>query len=579
MPAGATGQRTLFLAIACVAVCGASVWVALRRGDGAAGGGAEASQPGPAPAATAGSFTDVTLEAGIDFVHDNGARGDYLLCEIMGPGGALFDYDGDGLLDVFFVQSGVLGDDTLGVTSRLYRNEGGGAFTDVSEASGAAVGGYGMGCAVGDHDGDGTPDLYVTRVGPDVLLANQGDGSFRDVTAEAGLANDGYTSSAVWFDADGDDDLDLYVARYTDLAPGAHVPCTNFLGHREYCDPSSADQTRDLFYRNLGGGRFEDVSTASGVALRTGYGLAVVATDLDDDGLVDVYVANDQSPAFYWRNRGDGTFEEVGPQTGSAYNGQGVAIAGMGIVAEDLDGDADVDLFITNIRQFSHLFLRNDGVMFTDASYRWGDPRWMLPHTGFGTVALDAENDGTLELFVANGAVARSRSATHVEAVYAEPNQFLRRDASGRFVEAGGAFGSALLAPAVSRGLACGDIDNDGDVDLLVFRNADRPQLLRNDTAAAGHWLSVLPVDEAGRGPVLNARVRVEAGGARQVRECRAQLSYLASCDPRVHFGLGEHERVDAIGVRWPDGSREVFGGGGVDRFVTLRRGSGEAVR
>lgn len=577
MLVGTTGNRTLFLAVACVAVVAASVWVAIeRRGAAEPGGVGERETP---TRATTAAFTDITLEAGIDFVHDNGARGDYLLCEIMGPGGALFDYDGDGWLDVFLVQSGVLGEERADVTCRLYRNDGAGGFTDVSEASGVALAGYGMGCAVGDHDGDGTPDLYVTRVGPDALLANQGDGTFRDVTAEAGLANDGYTSSACWFDGDGDGRLDLYVARYTDLAPLAHVPCTNFLGHREYCDPSTADQTRDLFYRNLGGGRFEDASTASGVALRTGYGLAVVATDLDSDGLVDVYVANDQSPAFYWHNRGDGTFEEIGPQTGAAYNGQGVAIAGMGIVAEDLDGDEDIDLFITNIRQFSHLFLRNDGAMFSDASYRWGDPRWMAPHTGFGTVAFDSDNDGVLELFVANGAVARSRSATSIEAVYAEPNQFLRRDAAGRWVEDGGAFGSVLLAPAVSRGVVCGDIDNDGDVDLLVCRNGERPQLLRNDHDGRGHWLSVLPMDAEGRGPVLNARVTVEVGGVRRMRECRVQQSYLVSCDPRVHFGLGELDAVERISVRWPDGSGEDFPGGAADRFVTLRRGSGEERR
>ncbi|HJP02872.1 MAG TPA: FG-GAP-like repeat-containing protein [Planctomycetota bacterium] len=239
MLVGTTGNRTLFLAVACVAVVAASVWVAIeRRGAAEPGGVGERETP---TRATTAAFTDITLEAGIDFVHDNGARGDYLLCEIMGPGGALFDYDGDGWLDVFLVQSGVLGEERADVACRLYRNDGAGGFTDVSEASGVALAGYGMGCAVGDHDGDGTPDLYVTRVGPDALLANQGDGTFRDVTAEAGLANDGYTSSACWFDGDGDGRLDLYVARYTDLAPLAHVPCTNFLGHREYCDPSTAD--------------------------------------------------------------------------------------------------------------------------------------------------------------------------------------------------------------------------------------------------------------------------------------------------------------------------------------------------
>lgn len=565
--------HTAGLACACVLVLAACVWSAiLRWRSGASRHQASAST-------TDSAFTDVTLETGIDFIHENGAAGDYVLCEIMGAGGAFVDYDGDGWLDIFLVQSGKYGRDEPGMTSRLYRNDGTGRFIDATVSSGAGIAGYGMGCAAADYDQDGFPDLFITRVGPDALLHNNGDGTFSDVTRQAGLENDGYSSSAAWLDYDRDGSLDLYVAQYTALTPESQVPCTNYLGHREYCDPSATPATRHLLYHNRGDGRFEDVSTVAGIALRKGYGLAVACSDFDADGWVDIYVANDQSPAFLWRNLGDGTFADVALQTGCAYNGQGVAIAGMGIVAEDFDRDGDLDIFVTNIRQFSSLFLRNDDGAFADMGFRWGNVSWMTPYTGFGAVAFDQDNDGKLELFVANGAVSRDRSAQQLEQAYAEPNQFLRRDSSDRFVSAADELAPDIAAPAVSRGLACGDYDNDGDVDLLVCRNDARPQLLRNNHDGGGNWLAVLPQDARGLGPVLNALITVEAGDQRWSRECRVHHSYLVSTDPRVHFGLGDAEEVDQISVRWPDGQLEWFPGTAVNRLLALRRGTGSGAR
>lgn len=565
---------TIGLALACAGVVGLSLWTWM------AGPRESSSAAKKPPSHKSFAFTDVTLESGLDFVHHNGAAGEFVLLEIMGPGGAFLDYDGDGWLDVYCVQGGWYGRGDADRISRLYRSSGAderGAvrFTDLTLASGAGVPAYGMGCAVADYDNDGHPDIFVTRVGADVLLRNRGDGSFEDVSAGIGLAGDGYSSSAAWLDYDRDGYLDLYVAQYTELTPESQAPCNDFLGHRDYCDPSATPQTRDYLFKNLGGERLADVSLQTGIALRRGYGLAVACSDFDSDGWVDIYVANDQSPAFLWKNRGDGTFVEVGAQAGCAYNGHGVAIAGMGIVAEDLDGDSDMDLFVTNIRQFSHLFLRNEGRMFTDVGHRWGEVRWMVPYTGFGAVAIDQDHDGRLELFVANGAVSRDRSTQVYERAYAEPNQFLRRDASGRFVSAQEELPPDVAEPAVSRGLAYGDYDNDGDMDLLVFRNNARPQLLRNDRTGAGNWLMVLPVDARGLGPVLNARVRIEAGERSLVRECRVHESYLASTDPRVHFGLGDLERVDRVAIAWPDGEVEWFGGTSANRVLALQRGTG----
>ncbi len=529
-----------------------------------------APEPQPDASATAvpaGSapFLDVTAQVGPDFVHVNSARGEYRLWEIMGGGAGFLDFDGDGDLDLYLVQS----DDAGGEGSRLYRNDDG-TFVDATSSANAGVPGIGMGCAAADWDRDGDPDLYVTRVGEDVALRNDG-GRFVDVTATAGLGTPGYSSSAAFLDFDRDGFPDLYVTRYVS---GHEGRCQTATGTREYCNPTALDPTADVLYRNRGDGTFEDVSAPAGIAAERGYGLALLATDFDDDGWVDVYVANDQSPAFLWHNRGDGTFEETALLAGCAFNGDGEAIAGMGTAANDLDGDGDLDLFVTNIREESNLFLQNDGGMFTDAGWAWGALEWMQPHTGFGTAMFDADRDGRLDLFIANGSVIALPSPEDPARPYAQSDQYLSRDADGRFVDRSKNFPPGVLAPAVSRAVAPGDFDNDGDLDLLVGRNGEAPQLLRNE-ADAGHWLGIVPVEGESAVPVLNARVIVEAGGRRFTGEVRPQQSYLASGDPRVHVGLGDLSGTDRIVVRWPDGRRESWPGGEVNRYVTLRRGEG----
>ena len=518
-----------------------------------------------APAFRASLFTDVTAESGIDFVLDNGARGDYALFEIMKGGGGFLDFDGDGRLDIHLV-------------NRLYRNAGNGRFVDVTGSSGTFIPVSGMGLAAADYDRDGDVDLYITHVGRDMLLRNNADGTFTDVSGLAGVATDGLGSSAAFLDYDRDGWPDLYVLRYMEWPPRPEKVCSDLAGRRDYCGPTAYKPTTDRLYRNLGDGRFEDVTESAGIDAAAGYGLAVLCSDFDGDGWVDIYVANDQSPAFLWSNQGDGTFAERGLVAGCAFNGTGEAIAGMGTAAEDFDDDGDLDLFVTNIRYRDNLILRNDGGSFEDVGYRWGRWDWLRPYTGFGTVAIDADLDGRLELFVANGAVQRRPTPLITGRPYVEPDQFLRQDDEGRFTSDAGAFGEQLLVPAPSRAVAYGDYDNDGDVDLLVVRNVGPPQLLRNDQQSGNHWLIVATADEIGGGAVLNARITVAAGSRRWLREVRPHQSYQATSDPRVHFGLGAADRVDTLTVQWPDGRREQWRDIAADQIVTIERGAGTPV-
>jgi hypothetical protein len=551
-------------------------------------------------------FLESAGTTGLTFTHENGATGRLYMPEIMGAGVALFDYDNDGDLDVFLVQGGSLDQSGSGVrdasrrsaggakadpgsatapTSRLFRNDltiaANGErrleFVDVTERAGVGLRAYGMGTAVGDYDGDGDIDLLVTSFGPETLFRNNGDGTFTDVTAEAGVSDPLWSTSATFFDADRDGDLDLFVANYVDFTVAGNKLCHDSVGARDYCTPRAYRPVPDRFYRNEGKGRFVNATESAGISKADGAGLGVVASDLDGDGWLDVYVANDATPNQLWMNKRDGTFADEGLLSGAALNAAGNPEGSMGIAAGDYDADGDDDLFITNIIGESFALYQNDGSAgFEDARARANLAQPTAASTGFGTDWFDYDNDGRLDLFIANGAVNIVEQQRGQPFPYKMKNQLFRGMAGGRFEHTSAAAGPAFDRAEVSRGAAFGDIDNDGDVDVLVTNNGGPARLLLNQAAKENHWLQVrlqqATVDRFG----LGARVGVERQGAPTLwRRVKTDGSYLSSSDLRVHFGLGQKPQITSVLVRWPDGRLERWKDVAMDRLVTLRRGTG----
>jgi hypothetical protein len=545
------------------------------------------SNPSGAPSAAAGWF--VAADTGLDFVHRSGARGELHLPEIMGGGAALLDYDGDGDLDIYLTSGNDLLPDaraSAGATGRLWRRGADGAFSDVTLASGLIDGGYGMGVAAGDVDNDGDLDVVLTHYGFVSLFRNRGDGTFEEAGAAAGIDVPGWSTSAAFLDYDRDGWLDLYVARYVRYLSEKH--CTDGAGRPDYCTPDAYPAETDVLLHNEGAGRFREVSAAAGLtAVPAAAGLGVACADFDGDGWIDIYVANDGDPNHLWINSGDGTFAEMAVQLGAAFDAGGNAEAGMGVVAEDLDGDGDVDAFVTNLDGETNTLYRNLGgrTGFEEATVRLGLDTPSRPWTGFGVAALDAELDGDLDLLVVNGRVTNDESrvsaaATDVAgflAPYAEPGHLYLSE-SGGFVEAGQRCGDLCSRREIGRALASGDGEGDGDVDLLAAHVEGPARLYLNRAPRRGHWLLISAVDPALGRAALGAQITVRAGNRQWSRVAGGGGSYLASSDPRVHFGLGDAAMIASIVVAWPDGSRESFVSPGVDRQLELRRGSGKAV-
>jgi len=522
-------------------------------------------------------FTEVAAASGLDFVHDSGQRGDrFLFPEIACGGGGLFDADGDGFLDVYLVQSGELpAGDTERPSNRLYRNRGDGTFEDVTERSKTGDRGYGMGCAAGDIDGDGDTDLYVTNYGANTLYRNDGDGVFSDATSEAGVAGSGWSTSAVFFDADGDGDLDLFVANNVRWSESIEMGCFADDGRPDYCGPSNYNApAADVLYRNDGDGTFTDVSQAAGIGVAFGNGLGVVSGDFDNDGHQDVYVANDGMPNQLGLGRGRLSFEEEGLFAGVAVNDLGAAEAGMGVCTEDLEDDGDLDLYVVHLRQETNTFYRNLGGTFVDATARVGLSAGSMPMTGFGVGLFDFDHDGWLDVYVANGRVKLGARSLTRDDPYAEPDTLHRGAAGARFHEVRPAGGVLAGDPRTGRAAAFGDIDNDGDIDVLVVNRDAGPSLLRNERGQDGNWILFRVLDDNGA-DALGARVSLGFGYRSVMRDARAGFSYLATNDPRVHFGLGAATGVTDVRVRWTDGTEESFGDFEAGRIVPLRRGSG----
>lgn len=531
-------------------------------------------------------FHDITEQAGLDASIPTDPYSSYAVPDVMTAGCAFLDYDRDGDLDILLTNATAVFDASGRLAQagvRLYRQDGPARFTDVTKSSGIGHSGYGIGVAVGDYDNDGFPDIYFANYQQDYLFRNRGDGTFENVTLRSEIELDGWSCSSSFFDYDGDGFLDLFVTQYVFYEPSKR--CTDAGGRPQFCGPRAFPPAPDHLLRNRGDGTFEDVSARAGIGAEPAAGLGVITLDLNDDGLQDVYVTNDSYANHLWLNQGDGTFLDDAIILGAAVNEHGKPEAGMGVVAADFDGDLDFDLFMTHLRKESNTFYRNIGgsMGFEDVTSAVGLGNASMPYTGFGTVALDLELDGDLDLIVANGAVNRGPPIDGVDLpvpwrYLAEPNQMFVNDGTGHFAEP--TFGTDGLTTRVemTRGLATGDIDGDGDLDLLLANAHSPARLYRNDAPNAGHWLSVRAIEPATHRDAIGASVEVRLGDRRIIRRIASATSYLSSQEPTAHFGLGEAADVDALVVRWPDGAVEHFPGVAADQSIELHRGNGQVL-
>jgi len=548
------------------------------------------------------TFVDVAQSAGIDFTHFNGMSGKYYVAEEKGPGCGLFDYDNDGDLDVYLIQGAMLGENVtfedatfppkgpLPPKDRLYRNDltvGPDGkktlkFTDVTAESGIEATGYGYGVAAGDYDNDGFVDIYVSGYGPNYMFRNNGDGTFTDVTERTGTGDDRYNTSASFVDYDHDGNLDLYVCAYVNFSY-AHPSCHSLTGKLVWCGPLSYKAIPDRLYRNRGDGTFEDVTVAARILPdELGSGLGIVCADFNGDGWIDLYIANDARPNHLWINQGDGTFVDEALLAGCALNHAGMSEASMGVDAGDFDADGDEDLFMTHLAEQSNTIYVNDGTgLFTDLSRETGLAAPSMPYTSFGTSWVDYDNDSLLDIFIANGEVLPIEEQVRQgdPLPLKQPNQLFRNHGDGKLVEVTESAGKVFDLVEVSRGAAFGDIDNDGDTDILVANNSGRPRLLINQIGNRNHWIGLKLVDTEKKRDMLGTWVGIYRGdGPTLWRRVRAAASFCATNDPRLLVGLGDGTDITKVTAKWPDGSVEEWAAPPVDKYTTLLKGSGKNI-
>lgn len=558
-----------------------------------------------------GWFEDGTESSGVRFRHEVETSGQYLFSESIGSGGAFFDFDNDGRLDLYLIHNV---NPSARATNRLFRQQPDGRFADVSAGSGLDVTGYGNGLAVADVNNDGLPEVLITEYNRIRLFLNKGSGKFSDVTASAGLTNQNWSVPAAFVDYDRDGWLDLVIGNYLDFDPAQK--CFDAKGQPDFCGPHGFHSTITRLYRNIGARdesvgsgqlsvrlpRFAEVTVSAGLSRAPGKAMGIVCADFDGDGWPDIFITDDGLPNRLFMNRRNGTFKEEAMQRGVAYTATGATAANMGIALGDADNDGMFDLFVPHLTEENHtLWRQNPRGLFQDETARAGLLKPARHGTGFAAVFADFDCDGALDLAIANGLVRRragnGRGTGQVTpplaagiapfwAPYAEPPQLFANDGRGHFREVSAANPAFCGEALVGRGLVCGDIDNDGALDLLITGIGGPARLYRNipaggaTTSPRGHWLGVRAVIPAfGNRDAYGAEIVVQAGGRRWWRLVQPAYGYASSNDPRVHFGLGSTTTVESIHVRWPDGADEIFSGGAVDRYLTLRKGSGGLVK
>ncbi len=538
-------------------------------------------------------FREVASETGLNFRHFIGSTGEFFLPEIMGAGGALLDYDADGDLDVYLLQGALL-DPTSSTDSlrypppkghwpgnRLFRNEllpsGNLRFTDVTAKAEVGHQGYSQGVAIGDFDNDGDADIYLTNFGPNVLYRNDADGTFSEITGQSGVDDSRWSASAAFLDYDRDGALDLFLTNYVDFTVRNNKACYDPTGRRDYCNPALYGPVPDRLFHNEGTGRFRDVSESAGIGKAFGNGLGVVCADFDSDGWIDIYVANDGNPNQLWRNKGNGTFEDVALMSGVAYNADGLAEASMGLAAGDFDKDGDEDLFVSHLAfETNTLYVNNGSGSFHDATNHAILGGASMTFTGFGTGFLDYDNDGWLDVYVASGAVTNIASLRASGYPFHQRNQLFRGLGRGQFEEIRPLSGSALALSEVSRGAAFGDVDLDGDVDVLVTNNNGPVRLLLNEVGSSRESLSVRLEGVESNPEGIGARVAVLRNGQAPLwKRVHSDGSYFSSSDATLHFGLGDDTSPFRIEVDWPSGKREIWHDV-LPGKIKLREGTGE---
>jgi hypothetical protein len=549
----------------------------------AAGLGLRVSTPPATPATEPVRFTDITAASGVTFTHAASADAKFIV-EAMSGGVALFDFDRDGRLDIYLVNAPTVatGADPRSARSELWRNAGDGTFVDVTDRAGVGYPGWGMGVATGDYDNDGWEDLYVTCFGPDHLYRNKGDGTFVDVTAQAGVSDPRWSTGAAFADYDNDGWLDLFVANYVDvrldkLPEFGRGPSCQFKGIAVQCGPRGLPGAGDTLFHNNRDGTFTDVSSKAGVSDEARrFGLGVAWCDFNDDGRVDLFVANDVGPNYLYRNNGDGAFTEIGLQAGVAMSEDGREQASMGVAIGDYNHRGRWSLVVTNFSdEYNALYRQEQGFLFSDASYRSQTAPASLPFVGWGTHLFDYDNDGWLDLIVVNGHVYPQLEAAAAGVTWRQRSLLYRNRRDGTFAEIAAEAGPALMQARVSRGSASGDLDNDGDLDIVINNLDGRPTLLRNDGGNARAFLSIALAGRTANRSALGARVRVTAGDLVQIDERRSGGSYLSQNDTRLHFGFERRSSIDRLEVTWPGGATETIGNVPINTFISVREGDG----